>query len=287
MKYLIILIFLSNNLIFAQQKPAYKLFNKYGTEIDYNTLISETEKSDIILFGEYHNNPISHWLQYELTNDLIKKYNSKIVLGAEMFESDNQLLIDEYLSRIIPENKFEDEARLWPNYKTDYKPLLNLAFDNNIKFIATNIPRRYANIVFTSGFEKIDSLGAEAKKFIAPLPIEFDENLESYKEINKMPSMSKMHKNTFLAKSQASKDATMAHFILKNWTKGKTFIHYNGAFHSDKYEGIYWYLKKSNKELNIKTITTVSQENIDKLEEQNKNIADIIILVPESMTKTH
>ena len=39
-------------------------------------------------------------------------------------------------------------------------------------------------------------------------------------------------------KAQASKDATMAHFILQRLAAGSLFIHYNGSFHSENHDGI-------------------------------------------------
>jgi hypothetical protein len=99
--------------------------------------------------------------------------------------------------------------------------------------------------------------------------------------------MGMQHSNANLPKAQAAKDATMSYFILKNWTKGKLFIHYNGSYHSDNFEGIVWYLKQSNKNLNIKTIATVNQADISKLSDESKNMADFILCVPETMTKTH
>jgi len=79
----------------------------------------------------------------------------------------------------------------------------------------------------------------------------------------------------------------MAYFILKNIEDGKIFIHYNGSYHSDNHEGIVWHLKKANPNLKIVTITTVEQKDIDKLSGENKNLANYIFVVSESMTKTY
>ena len=89
-----------------------------------------------------------------------------------------------------------------------------------------------------------------------------------------------------LPKSQAIKDATMAYFILKNWSKGKTVIHYNGSYHSDYHEGIEWYLKQGNPNLKILTIGSTEQEAIDTLAKDAISQADYILCIPESMTKT-
>ncbi|HNU88424.1 MAG TPA: ChaN family lipoprotein, partial [Ferruginibacter sp.] len=95
------------------------------------------------------------------------------------------------------------------------------------------------------------------------------------------------HGNANMPKAQASKDATMAYFILQNLRPGSLFIHYNGAYHSDNFDGINWYLKKKKPELAIGTISTVSQKNIKELLAENKGKADFIICVDENMTTTY
>jgi hypothetical protein len=74
---------------------------------------------------------------------------------------------------------------------------------------------------------------------------------------------------------------------LKYHKPGSLFIHYNGAYHSENYEGIVWYLKKQNPVLKIATITTISQKDIRSLLKENKNKADFIICVDEDMTTTY
>lgn len=292
MKTKLILLFTAFVLFSAMKndKAAYQLFNSEGKQIKYKKLLKAANEADIILFGELHNNPICHWLQLELTKDLFSSKNDNIILGAEMFESDNQLIINEYLSETIKKRNFEKEARLWPNYETDYKPLLEFAKENKLKFVATNIPRRYASVVHYKGFEALNDLEPEAKSFIAPLPIEYDPELPGYKKMmemmGKMGGMGKQA-NDNIAKAQASKDATMAYFILKNLSDGKTFIHFNGTYHSDNFEGISWYLKRNNPDLKILTIASIEQDSIKELNEESKAVADFILCIPEDMTKTY
>jgi len=238
--------------------------------------------SNVVMFGELHNNPISHWLQYEVTKDL--STTKKLTLGAEMFEADNQTALNQYLKGDIDAKALDTLARLWPNHKTDYAPLVDFAAKNQLEFIATNIPRRYASMVFKNGFEALNDLSDEEKTWIAPLPIPFDSELPTYKNILKMMGE---HGSPELVMAQATKDATMAHFILKNYDENAIFIHYNGAYHSDFYEGILWYLKKQKSDLNYSTITTVSQVDISKLSEEHLNKADFIICVDEDMTTTY
>lgn len=266
----------------AQVDRAYTLFDGKGKKVSYKKMEKAINEKDIVLFGELHNNPIAHWLQLELTQTLGAK--RPLVLGAEMLEADNQLPVNEYLSGAINQKALDTLARLWPNHKTDYRPLLDYAKKHQLPFVATNVPRRYANQVFKKGFNALDSLSEEEKAWIAPLPILFDPNLPRYQYILEMMGE---HGSPKLVMAQAIKDATMAHFILQNRTDNSLFIHYNGAFHSDFYEGIYWYLKQANPGLRIITISTVSQKSIDKLEEEHLGKADFIICVDEDMTTTH
>ena len=265
-------------------KDAYVLYDSKGKKTEYLQLLNEAKKADIILFGELHDNPICHWLQKELTQDLYLTVKEKLVLGAEMFEADDQIAIDEYLSGRITEKTFKDEVKLWNNFATDYKPLLDFAKTNKLKFVAANIPRRYANMVYARGTAVLDSINSDAKKWIAPLPIKYDSTLKCYKEIYENAGG---HGGQNLPKSQAVKDATMAYFIFKNWTKGQTFIHYNGAYLSNNHQAIEWYLKQQNPALKILVISSTEQKDVLTLEEESKGTGDFIICTPESMTKTY
>lgn len=277
-----LLLVLFSTLIFSQNKPAYKLYNTKGTKVSYKSMIKKMSKADIVLFGEHHNNPIVHWLQYETTIDLSE--HRKLTLGAEMFEADNQSQLNDYLEDNINQKAFDTIARLWKNYKTDYKPLVDFAKKNNLKFIATNVPRRYASMVFKGGFKALDTLSKEEKSWIVPLPIKYDATLPGYV---KMKAMMGGHGGDNLPKAQAIKDATMAYFTLKNMNHNNLFLHYNGSYHSDDYEGINWYLKKGNTNLTIVTVSVVEQENLKKFNKENKSKADFIIVVPPTMTKTY
>ncbi|MBN2616235.1 MAG: ChaN family lipoprotein [Bacteroidales bacterium] len=283
-----VLILFSALLIFSafkSDKPAYRFFNKKGKPTSYKKVIKAAKEADVVFFGELHNNPICHWFELEITKDL---YAGKkpLILGAEMFERDNQLLLNEYLTGKISKKSFDSEARLWPNYKTDYQPLLAFAKEHHLPFIATNIPRRYASVVFKNGFDSLDSLSHEARSYMAPLPIVYDPELKCYKDmLEQMKSMG--HASANLPKAQAIKDATMAYFIAQNAGNGKLFLHFNGAYHSDNYQGIVWYLKKYNPNLKILTITSVEQASVDSLETKSYNKADFVLTVPESMTKTY
>lgn len=266
----------------AQDKPAYVLYNAKGKKVSFGKMFNKIINSDIIMFGELHNNAIGHWLQLELTKEAKEK--RELVLGAEMFEQDNQVALDMYLRGDINQKGLDSMARLWKNYPTDYAPLVNFAKENKIAFAADNIPRRYASLVAKGGFAALDSLSVREKSWISPLPIAYDKELPGYKH---MIAMMGRHGGDNLPKAQAIKDATMAHFMLKYYQPGSLMIHFNGSYHSENHEGIVWYLQKTKPELKIATLQVVSQKDIKKLLPENKGKADYIICVDEDMTNTY
>jgi uncharacterized iron-regulated protein len=276
------LLFLFAISLHAQDKKPYQLFDKNGKKVSYEKLLKASLKTQVVLFGEYHNNSVSHWLQLELTKDVSVKI--PVVLGAEMIEADNQTQLNQYLKGEIDQKKLDSTARLWKNHPTDYKPLVDFAKENNFDFIATNIPRRYASMVSKKGFEALETLTTEEKSWIAPQPIPYDASLPGYVEMMKMMGD---HTSPNMPKAQASKDATMAYFINKNLKANSVFIHYNGTFHSDNFDGINWYLKTYNPIIEIVTISTVEQKDISKLEKENFNKADFILVIDEDVTKTY
>ncbi|MCT4665739.1 MAG: ChaN family lipoprotein [Flavobacteriales bacterium] len=272
-----LLIAVSFSLQAQKHLETFKIYNKKGKEIHWKKLNKKVKEAEMVFLGELHNNPIAHWVFLEL----IKKQfsmDSNIQVGAEMFERDNQILIDEYFSGFISKKKFENEARLWPNYKTDYKPTFDFCFENNLSFSATNIPRRYASAVYKNGAEHLEKLSDEAKNWICPLPFPFDGDLAVYQELQKFSG----HGGINLAKAQAVKDATMAHFILKDKKSENRYFHLNGNKHSEVFQGIIWYLKKYGFTGEILTIHTETNKNLE-WEEAYQGLADFIIVVDEDI----
>lgn len=273
----------------AQQFDAYKFYNKKGKAVKTEKIVKQLSDYDVVLFGELHNNSIVHWLQLKFTEALYQQKNSQLILGAEMFERDNQPQLDRYLSGKLDSKSMKDSVRLWTNYITDYKPLLDFAKAKNLKFIAGNIPRKYASQVAKQGLESLNTLDTKEKAYIATLPIKVTLDTPGYKEMKTMMGnhADDLKVMNFIS-AQAVKDATMAESIINNLEPGKTFVHYNGNYHSKEYGGIYWYLKQRNPNLKIAVIS-VFESQTPKLSVPEKDYVptDFNLIVPADMTKTY
>ena len=287
-------------------KPTYRLYDARLKPTTYAKLLQQAANADVVLFGELHNNPICHWLELELTKDLAAQKAGKLVLGAEMFESDSQPALTSYVQGEFTDKEFAAQARLWPNYETDYKPIVDFAREQKIPFVATNVPRKYAMLVARQGLAALDTLPADAKRQMAPLPLTVDLTLPGYAAMldmmgggtgatshgnsgaaNPHGNMSDMAAN--FARAQAIKDATMAHFIRQNRQPGQTLLHLNGDYHSKNFEGISWYLHQQQPTLKILTISSIEIPHVDKPErtDDTRNLANVVIAIADDMTKTY
>jgi uncharacterized iron-regulated protein len=265
----------------AQEPIAYRLFTAAGKPAKHKAMMKAIGEAEVVLFGEQHNSAIAHWMQLVVARELAEK--GPLAMGAEMIEADDQATLDRYLRGEIDQAAFDTLASLWKNH-SDYAPMVDLAREKGLRFVAANVPRRYASLVYKGGFEALDTLPDTEKQWIAPLPIAYDPELPGYKA---MLDMGHGHASPTMPMAQALKDATMAHFILANYTPGTPFLHFHGTYHSDNYEGIGWYLKSARPELRIITIATATQVDASKLEAENKGRADFILVVDEAVPGTY
>ncbi|MBD2715696.1 ChaN family lipoprotein [Hymenobacter sp. BT646] len=273
----------------ADDKPAYRLFTAAGKATSYDKMLKELATADVVFFGEQHNDPIAHWLELQLAKDLLRLKQGQLVLGLEMFERDVQPLVDQYATGELDDKAFEEQSRPWPNYATDYKPLLLLARQQKFRVVGTNVPRRYASQVAKGSLTALEALPAAEKAWIAPLPMTVDFELPGYKNMAKMFGGDAAHAAGVqnIIQAQALKDATMAHFLNQARPEGHLLLHLNGAYHSDNHDGILAYLRQQNPKLKTLTISTVSQAQLGKLEKEHERKADFVLVIPEDMTKTY
>jgi uncharacterized iron-regulated protein len=234
----------------------------------------------------------------------------------EMLERQMAPSLADYLLGNIDYKAWSSRVKLWPNFATDYLPIVDYARRHQLQVVATNVERKFASMVFQAGPQILDSQPDSIKAQLAPLPYPVPTEPRSYQEIlemamqhggtgegpgagnrgkaNEAPEIPEAAFN-FLA-AQAIKDATMAWFILENMPKAKkgTFLHLNGSFHNKYGEGIGWYLQHylaqssaKRAKLTVLTISTARQAELTRPEAEHLGTADYLILVPETMTRTH
>jgi len=157
-----------------------------------------------------------------------------------------------------------------------------------LRFIATNIPRRYASMIYKKGVDVLKELSPEALELIGPDIEEFfDPNTKAYAEMADKMGEHVPDNMLNIQTAQAAKDATMAHFSLENFNQGDFLFHFQGSYHSNYDQGIIWWINKIQPGLKIKSITTLSQSEWNEMTEEEKTtIADYMLVVADNMTQT-
>lgn len=286
MKYLVFGLLVLCSRAYAQELEAFRIFDAKGKEVSFGKMMSAVSVNQVVLFGEFHDNPISHWMELNVLLQLNKKVKgNQLAVGFEMFELHQEKALEKYVSG-KSYKALKDSTELWTNFKTDYKPVLDSAISfGNVPF-AANVTRKYASLIFKKGLAALDSLPENEKKWMAPLPFPFDSTLSQYVELINMGK--EMHASGMnFALAQAIKDATMGYSIVQQLKKSQMVYFLNGAFHSDYHQGIMWYVQRYAPGTRVGTITTVSQKDVRKLQKEHLNRADFIIVVNETMTSTH
>jgi uncharacterized iron-regulated protein len=266
----------------GQATPAYEIFDtKTGKTISTDELVKALKKVDVLVFGEEHNDSTGHLLEAEILGKMIRSYPST-ALSLEMFSTDVQPVINEYLLALISEKNFIKEAKAWNNYK-DYKPLIELAKTAHTDVIGANAATRYSNAVSMAGLDKLKDFPAASKSFLPPLPVDTAAGRYHDKFIETLGGhdMGSMK----IYQTQNLWDASMAWYVAKyaKLNPGRKILQLNGRFHSDERLGIVAQLKKYAPNLSVANISCFSAESADaKDTAKYAGIADYVIVISQA-----
>jgi len=243
--------------------------------------------ADVLFFGEEHNDSTGHYLEYALFKTLFQKYPGKTALSMEMFETDCQNVLNEYLDGFIREKNFVTEARAWHNYK-DYRPLIEWAKANQIPVVAANAPARYTNMTNRLGLGSLEKLNALGKSYLPPLPIDTATGVYYDKFLQVMGGHAAMG-GMQMFQAQNLWDATMGWSITRfaKTHKGFKILQLNGGFHSEEKLGAAAQLKKYGPKLRILNIATFCDDSFANPDwaKLSKN-GDYIIVTDPKLPKT-
>ncbi len=265
----------------------YKVYDvKKQKAVNLDDIINDLANANVLFFGEEHNDSIGHYLEATLFKKMAIAYPTKVALTLEMFHTDVQTIIDEYLVGLISEKNFIKEARAWNNYK-DYKPMIEEAKQHKLHVIGANAAARYSNAVTRSGLEILNSFPIASKQLFAPLPIDtaIGRYQDKFTETLGGHSMGGMK----VYQAQNFWDATMAWSIAKyaKQHKDKKIFQVNGRFHSDEKLGTLAKLKLYSPKLKILNISAFSADDFNNPDwNKYKNLGDYIIVTDPSIKRT-
>lgn len=270
----------------------FRVFSGKGIPASFEEIINSTEAADVLFFGEYHDDAVGHAIQAEAFRRIVERYSGKrkITLSLEMFERDVQVVLDEYLASHITENHFLLSSRPWGNYKTDYRPLIELAKEKGLPVVAANAPRRYVNMVSRGGRAKVEALSPEAKRWLAPLPYgePSAEYSKRFRALMGSSAEASMGLDNILS-SQSLWDATMAYWISQALERHKhgLIVHLNGGFHTAYRLGTVEHLAKYSPKAKAVVITMRYEENFKEFDkDKHADLGDFVILTDGAVPRS-
>jgi uncharacterized iron-regulated protein len=204
-------------------------------------MINRLSLADVVFAGEFHDDPQTHKAERLLLESLHTLWRDKLSLAMEMFGRDGQTGLNDYLAGKIDEEGFRKAVRLWPNYASDYRPMIEFARDKKIPVHGSNAPGPIVKRVGKEGLAKVtDSLTATERPWIAatvstPRGDVYDKRFAAVMGgghggagRGMAPDMVRR-----FYEAQCVRDDTMAETVTRLLESGRKVLHINGSFHSD------------------------------------------------------
>ena len=238
---------------------------------DFERMAADLARTDVVLIGEQHDDANTHRLELAVLESLARRSVS-VALSLEMFERDVQPSIDAHLSGGAAEADFLANARPWPRYATDYRPLVEFAKRRRWPVVAANLPRRIAADVAKSGRSAIESRPAEDRQLAASdLQCPHDAYFDRFAEqMGEHPSDAPAARDGSIERyylAQCVKDETMAESIATAFARQEgrrgVVVHINGAFHSDFGDGT---AERVRRRLQGRRVTILSIVPVDEID---------------------
>jgi uncharacterized iron-regulated protein len=208
-----------------------------GQNVTLPQMLADSQKSDLVLIGESHDNKTHHELQLSLIRSLWEK-KVPLAIGLEMFQSDSQQALDDWTEGRMNEPSFK--LAFVQNWSLDwdmYRDIFYFARDKKIPMIALNVPSGIVKKVAHHGFS---SLSEEEKKNL-PSGASCDLNnphtiflKKTFEEVSNHITSQKVF--TYFCEAQTLRNSGMAMAIDRYVRKhpGRKIVGLTGIWHAIK-----------------------------------------------------
>jgi uncharacterized iron-regulated protein len=236
----------------------YSITSAQNESLSLLELSQAIKGADIILVGEWHAHPGVHLMQAQLLAQLYNQ-NQNIALSMEQFSRNNQLVLDQYLAGEIGEQPLIKNANAWPNYRSDYRPLVEFAKQHDLDVIAANAPKSIVRCIGQHGEKYLDRLPKDERKWVAG---QLTLTPDAYQtQFNAFMHHGDENKTQQQFVAQTAWDDTMAesmvNYLIEN--PGKQIIHVAGRFHVAEGLGTASRIKSRNPNLKVVMVTPVTE----------------------------
>lgn len=254
-----------------------------GEEIAFGALIARLAAADVVFIGETHVDEVTHRTEHALLEALARARDGRVVLAMEMFTRADQPALDRYLAGDIDEETFLSEARVWSNYRTGYRALIETARREGFPVIGSNLAPDARRKLAMGGADALSDLTDEERRGVARelLPNSpeywerFDRTVRGHAGSMGTPdpdarltSVQSLWDNTM---GESCADALAAH-------PGHLVVHVNGGFHSWRGLGTAEQVAKRAPDAEIVTVQVVPVGDLAAIEAgEDDERADFIV----------
>ena len=273
---------ITSGTVLAQAPPPapsdYVIYDTQRREVvDLAEMAARLDDADVVFFGETHDDGLAHALE-DSTYALLLGRRGDVTLSLEMFETDVQPVVDEYLAGLIDEERLGTDARVWANHREAYQPMVARARAAGQDVIAANAPQRYVRLVGRRGPDALDALPEASRRYLPPYPFRYVDTAYRARFFGLMGGMAghgagggelpaghppigeAAGLSPFFA-AQLLWDATMAHNIAQaKPRRSPPVYHVTGSFHADYRQGTVSQLRSLRPRLRTRVISVVAPD---------------------------
>lgn len=238
----------------------YQLQDKAGQPLGMAQLLKDLDDADVVMVGEWHAHPAVHLFQAKLMAALAGN-DRPLSLSMEHFTRADQAELNRYLAGEIGESTLLKNTKAWDNYKSDYRPMVEIARHQKLPVVAANAPRKYVKCVGRVGPDYLDSIEGEERALVAA-KVDISDSPYRQKFLGNMKGMSLSEERIGkMFGAQMTWDATMAESIALHVEENpeRRVFHVAGRFHTEGGLGTGAELLKLNPDLKIAYITAVTE----------------------------
>ena len=210
-----------------------------ATDVPRERLAADLAAADVVVFGERHDAAAVHQEHLRILRELHAR-RPDLVVTMEMFERDVQPVLWQYLVGDIDESEFLARSRPWPNYGTDYRPIVEFARSNHIEVLAANAPRAAVARVRERGSPALEPSPFVARSTTAP----DDDYFDAFRTaMAQHPGLSGDADLRRYYEAQCLVDDTMAETVVdrlqvvRAGERAPLVVHFCGHMHSDHGRG--------------------------------------------------
>ncbi len=269
-----------------------------STPVAWSALEEKATAADIVVVAEQHDDLLAHRFQAALAVAMAAR--GPVAVCMEMFERDEQALVDAYLASRISQKTLVDitESGDWGakgKWDEFYQPIVDAAKSKGSPVIAANAPRRFTRLGRLESFDALATFAqAYPEQFVVPAPFEQSAYYERFKATmshhstppgnsgkaaaHAMPAVTE-EQIQGMFRAQQVWDATMADSVVKAWRAHGRAMLVVGQFHTDHDGGLLLRMKAAAPDAKILTISLDKAESTT-LREEDKGRADLVVYRP-------